>query len=155
MVAASDPNLIVGDLAVGGMIFYAFWRLIVWVREAPVSPDPWDAEIEKQLSEPEAVEICPHCLTETSSTAWFCEKCGSAVGPYNNLMPYVHVFSEGEVFRNGVAGRFRHRPLILIGLILISLTSYFVFLPVYLFVLLANWRRHGGGTECGEEPKIL
>jgi hypothetical protein len=151
MFAASDPNLIIGGLAVGGLALYAVWGLIEWVRKAPVRPDPWDAETERKLSEPDAVEVCPHCLTEQSSTAWFCKKCGSAVGPYNNLMPYVHVFSQGEVFRNGVAGRFRNRPLVLVGFILISLPTYFVFLPVYLFVLLANWRRSGGGPEFSGE----
>jgi ribosomal protein L40E len=153
MFAAGDPNLIIGGLAVGGLALYALWGLIAWVRRAPVRPDPWDAEIEKQLSGPDAVEVCPHCLTEQSSTAWFCRKCGSAVGPYNNLMPYVHIFSEGEVFRNGVAGRFRNRPLVLVGFILISLSTYFVFLPVYLFVLLASWRRSSGGTEFAGEQK--
>jgi hypothetical protein len=68
-------------------------------------------------------------------------------------MPYVHIFSEGEVFRNGVAGRFRNRPLVLVGFILISLSTYFVFLPVYLFVLLASWRRSSGGTEFAGEQK--
>jgi hypothetical protein len=154
MFAASDPNLIIVGLAVGGLVLFALWRLIVWVRESPVRPDPWDAELEKKLSEPEAFEICPHCLTEQSSTAWFCQKCGSAVGPYNNLMPYVHVFSEGEVFRNGVAGRFRNRPLVLIGLILIALSTYFVFAPIYLILLFYNWTRPAAGTESVEEQNI-
>ncbi len=153
MLATSDPNLIIGGLAVGGLILFALWRLIVWVRDAPTSPDPWDAGIEKNLAEPEAVEVCPHCLTDQSSTAWFCKKCGSAVGPYNNLMPYVQVFSQGEVFRNGVAGRFRNRPLILTGFILISLSTYFVFAPVYLFFLLTNLKRSNGGPGFVEEQK--
>lgn len=131
MFAASDPNLIIGELAVGGVLLFAMWRLIVWVREAPVRPEPWGAEIEKLLSEPDAVEVCPHCLTEQSSTAWFCDKCGRAVGPYNNLMPYVMVFSQGEVFRNGVDGRVRSSPLTIIGYLIYSLASYAVFAPLY------------------------
>ena len=155
MLAASDPNLIVGGFAAGGLVLYGLWLLIAWVRDAPAKPDPWDAETAKQLAEPEAVEICPHCLTEQTSAAWFCQKCGRAVGPYNNLMPYVQVFSEGEVFRNGVAGRFRNRPLVLIGFILISLSTYFVFAPVYLFLLFRRWRQTAIRPESVEEEKIL
>jgi len=124
MLAASDPNLIIGSLGVGGLALYVLWRLIAWVREAPARPDPWDAEIEKQISGPDAVEVCPHCLTEQSSTAWFCKKCGRAVGPYNNLMPYVMVFSQGEVFRNGVNGQVRQNPLTVIGYVFYSLTNF-------------------------------
>jgi hypothetical protein len=153
MLAASDPNLIIGGLGAGGLLLAALWRMIVWVRDAPARPDPWDAEVEKQLSEPDAVEVCPHCLTEQSPTAWFCQKCGRAVGPYNNLMPYVQIFSEGEVFRNGVAGRFRNRPLVLAGFVLIALSANLLFAPILLFFLLANWKRSGREPETVEEPE--
>ena len=54
MVAASDPNMIIAGFAGGGLVFAAFWRFIVWIRDAPDRPDPWDAVVEQQLSEPEA-----------------------------------------------------------------------------------------------------
>ena len=139
--AASDSNLIIGGIAIGGLVLYAFWGLIEWVRRSPVQPDPWDAEIERQLSEPEAIEICPHCLTEQSSTAWFCEKCGRAVGPYNNLMPYVMVFSQGEVFRAGVTDKLRASPLTIVGYLFYSSCNYFVFAPIYWFFLFKNLMR--------------
>jgi hypothetical protein len=120
MLAASDPNLIIGGFAVGGLVVAGLWRLIAWVRDAPASPDPWDAEVEQKLSEPETPEACPHCSTPQPPTAWFCAHCGRAVGPYNNLMPYLQVFSEGEVLRNGTCDRLRKSPLILIGYFLIS-----------------------------------
>ena len=154
MVAASDPNMIIAGFAGGGLVFAAFWRFIVWVREAPTTPDPWDAEVEHQLSEPEAVEVCPHCLTEQSPTAWFCMGCGRAIGPYNNLMPYVQIFSEGEVFRNGTSGQFRNRPLILIGYFLVTLGTYPLFAPIYWFSLLLNWKRPSAEPEPAEEQKI-
>ena len=138
MFATSDPNMLIGGFAVGGLVLYALWLLIAWVRDAPVKPDPWDVETEKKLSEPETVEICPHCLTEQSPAAWFCKKCGSAVGPYNNLMPYVMVFSQGEVLRNGVAGRFHNRPLVLTGFVLISLSTFPLLAPIFLFFLCKN-----------------
>ncbi len=143
MIDASDPNAIIGRIALGGLALAAFWRLIVWVRDAPVKPDPWDAEVERQLSE--AVEVCPHCLTEQPPTAWFCKGCGRAVGPYNNLMPYLQVFSEGEVFRNGASGQFRNRPLILTGYFLIYLAIFPLLAPIYLLWVLAVFRNPPGG----------
>lgn len=141
MFSITDPNLIVGGYAAAGIGIYLLWRLIVWIRDSPTHPDPWEADVAQKLVDPDAPEICPHCSTPQSPSAWFCEHCGRAVGPYNNLMPYVNVFSEGEVFRNGVSERFRNRRLILIGFVLISISSYFVLAPVYLFLLLRNWRR--------------
>lgn len=142
--AVMDPNLTVGIYAVIGMAGFLFWRLIVWVRDAPAKPDPWDAEVAQQLQE--AQETCPNCSTPQSPTAWFCPHCGRAVGPYNNMMPFVQIFSEGEVFRNGTSGRFRNRRMVLIGYILISLGMFSVFAPIFWISLLRNFRR-SAGTE--------
>lgn len=150
MPAAVDPNVFVCEFGLAIAAGCFFWRLIVWVREAPTKPDPWDAEVEQQLLDPEIQEVCPHCSTPQLPGAWFCEHCGKAVGPYNNWMPYLNCFSEGEVFRNGVEGRFRNRPLVLAGLILISLSFYFVFTPIYLFCLIRKWRRTKNETESAE-----
>jgi hypothetical protein len=121
MGATSDPNMIVAGLGLAGLAVAAFWRFLVWIRDAPVTPDPWDAEVEQELSDPDAAEVCPHCLTEQPPTAWFCKGCGRAIGPYNNLMPYIQVFSEGEVLRNGTSERLRNSPLIPVGYFLLSL----------------------------------
>ena len=121
MTPASDPNSIVANIGLAVLALAALWRFFRWVREAPVRPDPWDAELEQKLSDPEAVEVCPHCLTEQPPTAWFCIGCGRAIGPYNNVMPYLQIFSEGEVFRNGTSERMRKSPIIPIGYFLISL----------------------------------
>ena len=147
MIAASDPNMIIAGFAVGGLALAMFWRFIVWIREAPVRPDPWDAETEQKISESEAREVCPHCSTPQPPDAWFCAHCGRAVGPYNNLMPYVQVFSEGEVFRNGTSGRFRNRPLILLGYFLMTLGTFPILAPIYLLSLLLNWKRPPGEPE--------
>ncbi len=151
MIAASDPYQVIGGFGITFLVLTGLWRLIVWVREAPVKPDPWDAGVEQKLSEPEAVEVCPHCLTQQPPTAWFCSHCGKAVGPYNNLMPFVNVFSEGEVFRNGASGQFRNRPLIVIGYLLLSLAAYSVFAPVFWFFLLSNVKRPPDERKSTEE----
>ncbi len=154
MLAASDPNLIIGGLALGGLAVAAVWRFINWIRDAPVAPDPWDAEVGEKLSDPDAVEVCPHCLTEQPPTAWFCRGCGRAVGPYNNLMPYVQIFSEGEVFRNGNSGRFRNRPFILIGYFLATVAMSPLFAPFYLVSLLLNWQSRPAQPESTEEQNL-
>ena len=152
MFVASDPNLMVAGFATGGLVLAAFWRLIVWVREAPLKPDPWDTTVEQLIQKPETPEACPHCSTPQSPGAWFCPQCGRAVGPYNNLMPYVQVFSEGEVFRNGASGRFRRRPLILIGYFLISLGMFSVLAPIFWISLLWNFHPPGGPPAATRHP---
>jgi hypothetical protein len=154
MIAASDPNMIIAGFAVGGLMLAALWRLVVWIRDAPVTPDPWDAETEQIISEPAAQEICPHCSTPQPPDAWFCQGCGRAVGPYNNLMPFLQVFSEGEVFRNGTSGQFRNRPLIFLGYFLMTLGIFPIFAPIYLLSLLLNWNRPPGGQEPANEQNL-
>jgi len=121
MATVSDPNLIVGGFGLGLLALAVLWRFIAWIREAPRTPDPWDAEVEQKLQDPETQQICHRCMTPQEPDAWFCKHCGSAVGPYNNLMPFLNVFSEGEVLRNGVSDRFRNRPFIALGYLLITL----------------------------------
>jgi hypothetical protein len=141
MSGTSDPNQVVAGLGVVFLVLAGMWRFIIWVREAPQKPDPWDAEVERRLDEPEAVEICHHCFNPQTPNAWFCEHCGSAVGPYNNMMPYLNVFSEGEVLRNGATDRLRHNPLIIAGYLLVSLNVYAVFAPIFWFFLFKNLKR--------------
>ena len=162
MKTATDPALLVGSLALVALAIGLFWRLIVWIRDAPVRPDPWETDVAQQVAAPEAVEVCPHCLTEQSATGYFCEKCGAATGPYNNLMPDVNVFSMGEVLRNGTSGKFPVNALTLAGFVLYPLLqclpiffvvffatsvnfpalAFFLVLPGYLFLLVRNVRRN-------------
>jgi hypothetical protein len=154
MFGSNDPNFVVAGFAISGLLLVGLWRLIAWIRDAPVMPDPWDAEVERKIHEPETAEICPHCSTPQPPCAWFCQHCGRAVGPYNNLMPFVHVFSEGEVFRNGTSGQFRNRPLILIGYFLISLGSFAFFAPIFWLSMLLNWTRQTDEPEHAGEQNV-
>jgi len=141
MPETSDPNLIVGELAIGGFVLVGLWRLIVWIRDAPSTPDPWSAEIEESLQQADATPICHRCLTPHQADARFCGHCGSAVGTYNNWMPYVDIFSQGEVFRNGVTDKLRVGPLTIIGYLIYSLGNYFIFAPIYWFFFFKNLKR--------------
>ena len=142
LLAASTAGIVLG-------------RLIKSVAETPLTPDPWGAEIERKINQPEAVEVCHHCGTPQSSTAWFCPHCGVAVGPYNNLMPWVLVFSQGEVLRNGVIEKMRINALTMAGYFLYSLVSYLVFAPVFWVFLYRNLRNQREKSEScsSSEPK--
>ncbi|TAK98552.1 MAG: hypothetical protein EPO07_11860 [Verrucomicrobia bacterium] len=128
----------IGLAVLGG---FSFWRLLLWIKSAPVKPDPWDAATEAAVQSEEAVQVCHHCLSEVPPGQWFCEHCGCAVGPYNNWMPYLQTFSEGEVFRNGVLDNVRRSPLTIFGYVLSSFTQYLIFAPVFWFFLFRNFRR--------------
>jgi hypothetical protein len=145
MLAASNPDLVVAQIAIGGFLLAGLWRLISWVRNAPIRPDPWDAETEQKLQQRETPEICHHGSTPQAPGAWFCSQCGASVGPYNNLMPYVQAFAEGEVYRNGMSSRFRNPRLIPIGFFLMTLAINPLFAPIYLFLLLPQLKRSRGG----------
>ena len=138
---SETPELRVALLATAVMGVLLLYRLFLWVREAPVTPDPWDTEIEKQIHESDATVICHKCLTPQPHGQWFCEHCGSAVGDYNNVMPYLPAFSEGEVFRNGVTEKVRVNALTIIGYLLYSVACYFVFAPIYWFFFFKNLKR--------------
>jgi hypothetical protein len=138
MFAASDPEMLIAKIALGGLAVAFFWQLIHWIRDSPTKADPWDDATEQKLSEPEAAEVCHHCFTEQPDNAWFCRHCGSAVGPYNNLMPYVCIFSEGEVFRNGASGHVRRSPLVVAGYLLLSLATLGLFAPLFWFSFIRN-----------------
>ena len=141
---SDDPNMLVAELAAVGIGITLLWRYFAHVRKSPRTPDPWDAKTEQELSE--AKEVCPHCLTEQPTTAWFCKGCGRAIGPYNNLMPYVQIFSEGEVFRNSTNRHFQKRPWILFGYFLIFGAMFPLLAPFYLVWLLTNWKRSNTGN---------
>ncbi|HXI71296.1 MAG TPA: zinc ribbon domain-containing protein [Verrucomicrobiae bacterium] len=119
MVEINDPNQIVAWFGVAGLLLAAFLRLILWVRAATPKPEPWGAEVEQKLLEPETAEACPHCSTPLLPTALFCPHCGRAVDSYNNWVPYVYSFSDGDVFRKNTSGQLRVKWLIVIGYLLL------------------------------------
>jgi hypothetical protein len=146
----TNPEIIgcLGVIAIAGCSIFRWCR-----REIPLSPDPWGPEIDRIVRDPETPALCPRCLTPQTSSAWFCPECGSAVGPYNNYMPFVNIFSEGEVLRSGVTDHVRPSIPIVLGYLLLSLGTYYVFAPLYWFQLFRNLKRqHNQSPESG--PKV-
>jgi predicted metal-binding membrane protein len=62
-------------------------------------------------------------------------------------MPYIQVFSEGEVLRNGVNDKLRQNALIVAGYLLVSLNFYLVFAPIYWLLLFKNLKRQKESVE--------
>jgi len=134
MVAANDPYQVIGELGLAFLFLAGLWRLIVWVRDAPVKPDPWDAEVAEKLSDPETPEVCPHCSTPQPTTARYCAQCGRTIG-YNNVMPFLYVSD----------GQFHKRPLTVVGYLLLSVTIGSFLAPIFWYFLLFN-------EECPPDP---
>ena len=115
-----------------------FWR---WMFSGPPTPDPWDDAVAASLEDEKALPVCHRCFTEHAVTTCFCERCGAAVGEYNNYLPFEYLFSEGEVLRNGTTLRMRPSFIVVAGYFLLSIAAYmpFIFvLPVYWILLIRN-----------------
>jgi hypothetical protein len=80
--------------------------------------------------------LCLRCLTPHEPTAYFCPHCNAAVGPYNNWMPYLHIYSEGQWLRSAQTPPPRNPWLIRLGYGLLSLA---VLGPLAPLVWLGWW----------------
>ncbi|HXC99370.1 MAG TPA: hypothetical protein VN048_08515 [Verrucomicrobiae bacterium] len=136
-----------------GILAGAGYGLTRWIKSGENTPDPWGPEIDQRIRDLQTPALCHRCLIPQEHDAWFCPECGSAVGPYNNYMPFVVVFSQGEVLRAGVNDRFRPSFLIVCGFVVYALTQYAVFAPIYWYFMYQNFRRNFGdaGSENVQE----
>ena len=134
-------ELLVGVLLLSALPAYVVWRLVRWVRTSPVRSDPWGEDVERIIQQPETMPVCVRCSAPYSPEQWFCTHCGKSVGKYNNWMPYVYLFSLGEVFRAGSSDRIRVSALTVNGYLLLSY-NYLVLSPVYWILLFKNLKRN-------------
>jgi hypothetical protein len=140
------PEMQIAMLAVLALAVAAVYGLVRWIMQAKPKPDPWGPEVEAAIQGPDARPVCHHCFTPQEDPNWFCPECGAAIGPYNNLMPYVNIFSEGEVLRTGVTGHWRTSRLMVLGYLLFSVGAYAIAAPVYWYFLRQNLRRQAALT---------
>ena len=113
------------------------------------TPDPWGPEVEQIIQDPDLEPLCHRCFTPHPHQAWFCPVCGASIGDYNNYMPYLDVFPQGEVLRSGVCDNVRRSFLTVAGYLLLSLVCYLIFAPIYWFFLFRNFRRHAPAPGQG------
>ena len=152
MHGTSQADAVIGLMGIAALAVLALWGIIAWIKSCPFQPDPWDAETGQAVQQEDAVQVCHRCLTPVPPCQWFCETCGCAVGPYNNCMPYLYVFSEGEVLRNGTQDKLRFNALIVIGYLLCS-RNFLIFAPIYWYFLFRNLRRRK--VEDDQDPPPL
>jgi hypothetical protein len=136
-------------LGVGAAALYRVW---IWLKNAPYTPDPWGAEIGGTLEDPESAPVCPHCLIPQEHNGWFCPECGSTVGQFSNYLPAVYMFSMGEAFRRGVTERMRNHPLVITGYVLVTLSHFFLVAPILWYFLFRQFQQTahpGEGQEVG------
>lgn len=137
-------NAIIAIIGLVVIIPSMLWCYIRHIRSLVPRPDPWDDQIQAALDDDSATPVCHRCLNEHSATDWFCPHCGAAVGEYNNWLPYVQIFSEGEVLRNAVFDRIRVNSMVVIGFVLFTLALAIttglgiVLAPIYLVLFLRN-----------------
>ena len=139
-------------IGIGGVILVRAFK--IWFAK-PATPDPWGPEVTAAMDEPNATAVCPHCQCPHEVTSWFCSECGRSVGDYNNLNPYLYLFSLGEVLREGTSGRLRKSWLTVAGFIFLSLIEYVVFAPIYWFFLFRNLSRQNPDGPASQAPPVI
>jgi hypothetical protein len=152
----------------------AIYGLVWWIMQAKPKPDPWGPDVETAIQGPDAMPVCHHCFAPQEAPNWFCPECDAAIGPFNNLMPYLQIYSAGEVLRTGTTGHWRPGPplqlgaarvlrtgttghwrpsvLVVLGYLLVSLGVASVFAPVYWYFLLQNVQRQRAWTDEADRP---
>ena len=128
-----------GRRSLGDILAEQFRRFRIWWLKT--SPNPWPEELDAAVEERDSKMICPRCSTPQSDRAWFCPKCGAAVGPYNNTMPFLTIFSMGEMLRAGTGSQLKKSPLVFVGFLSVGLTQYLLFAPFFLYRFIRNWCR--------------
>jgi hypothetical protein len=119
-----------------GIVAVFCWRIIQWIFSGRRSADPWDEVVEAAIQD--VPPLCHKCLVPQEQHGWFCWNCGASNGPYNNYLPFVFVFSVGEVLRSGTCEPVRRKPSFILFYFLVALATNAVFAPLYWFAFLLN-----------------
>jgi hypothetical protein len=107
--------------------------------------DPWPKEIDEAVRRPDAEPVCLNCLMPQERHFWFCRECGHPGGEYLTVMPYLHIFTIGELMQRGVVGPPERRFWVTCGFVVVSTMEYTIFAPLYWFWML---RRALGRPIC-------
>ena len=132
----SEKIVALAGAALVGVV--AVMRCLQWFWNVKPKPDPWGPEVEAALDDPQVLPACHRCFMPHAETDWFCPECGAAVGDYNNWSPYLQLFSVGEVLRDGTFGKPQHNWITVLGYLLLSVSQYIIFAPVYWVLFFMN-----------------
>lgn len=143
-----DPEKLIGGIGivVGLAIIFIRWFLGL-LRHVPA--DPWSPEIDQAVRKRDAVPVCVECLCPQEGHRWFCPHCGFPSGEYVTTMPYLYIFTYGELLRRGVTGPPDKSSGRFLGFAVFSAAQYSLFFPVYWFWLI----RKACGKPIGQPSR--
>jgi hypothetical protein len=136
-----DSTRLIGFYGIALVALGGVWLFVQWLMRSPKIPDPWSSEVAEEMECESARPLCAHCLSSYGKLQHFCSECGAPVGDYNNLMPYVNLFSIGHVLRIGTSGTFKRSPFLIACFFAFSIVEYTLFAPVYWYRLIKNIAR--------------
>lgn len=113
----------------------------------PCDMNPWPEEIEQSIRDLEALPVCHRCFLPLEEPVWFCPDCGASVGPYNNWIPNLAMYTVGEVLRTGVGPNARFTKLTVPGYVATACSANFLIAPFYFLRFFINWIRLDGAEE--------
>ena len=124
------------------------------MSDHPQAPNPWSPEIEQSIQSEDAMPVCVRCFTPQEHHNWFCPDCGAATGPFNNCMPFLYLYSEGEVLRSAVNGQIKPTWLTVSGYFLLSAGAFNLFAPFYWYRLYHGFEKYRQTQLTSEVPQI-
>jgi hypothetical protein len=73
--------------------------LFKWIKNRPVTPDPWDKYIDKDELESSEDAVCLNCTTPVKNfQQHYCPKCGNITGEYTRYIPFVNIQFNYTIF---------------------------------------------------------
>ncbi len=131
----NDPQNLIAVVGVVGALGII---LVRWILELlrDIPPDPWPAELDQAVRRRDATPVCVECLSPQDARGWFCPHCGFPTGEYVPVLPYLYIFSWGELLRRGVTGPPDRNLGRVLGFAVFSMTQYSLFFPIYWFWLI-------------------
>lgn len=80
-------------------VLTGFFLLVKWLIRLPVTPDPWDKEIDKQKLDDNSTPVCLNCIKPVDDlNQHYCPHCGNVTGKYTRYMPFVNIQFNYSIF---------------------------------------------------------